>query len=90
MVRKLAAAASNSPADASHLIFMMEHPNRAAARRCTGLAGARLSGWTEFYCKRGDAHQQKGAPATQTYLTRTIFRSSDRWATRRMKLRICG
>jgi hypothetical protein len=40
MVHKLAPAAGDSPADASHLIFLMEHPNRAAARRCTGLAGA--------------------------------------------------
>jgi hypothetical protein len=90
MVHKLATAANNSPADASHLIFLMEHPNRAAARRCAGLAGAQLSGWTEFYCKRGDVHQKKGTSAIRIYFTRTGFRSSSLWAIRRMKLRICG
>jgi hypothetical protein len=59
MVHKPASAASNSPADASHLIFLMEHPNCAAAHRCTGLAGALLSGWTEFYCKSRGVHQKK-------------------------------
>jgi len=58
MVHKLAPAANNSPADASHLIFLMGQPNRAAARRRTGLAGALFSGWTEFYCKRDDMHQK--------------------------------
>jgi len=31
MVHKLAPGAGNSPVDASHLIFLMEHPKRAAA-----------------------------------------------------------
>ena len=90
MVPKPASAANNSPADASHLIFLMEHPNHAAAHRCTSLAGALLSGWTEFYCKSGDVHQKKGASATRSYFTRTSFRSSSLCAIRRMKLRICG
>lgn len=62
MVHELAPAACNSPADASHLIFLMEHPNRAAARRCTGLTGALLSGWMEFYCKSREVHQKKAPP----------------------------
>ena len=90
MVHKFAPAANNSPPDTSHLIFLREHPNRAAARRCTGLAGALLSGWTEFYCKRDDVRQKKGTSAMRTYFTRTSFRSSSLWAIRRMKLRICG
>ncbi|HEV8647531.1 MAG TPA: hypothetical protein VGR01_18380 [Burkholderiales bacterium] len=52
MAHKLAPAESNSPVDASHLIILMEHPNRAAARRCTGFAGALRSGWTEFYLQK--------------------------------------
>ena len=90
MVHKLAPAAGDSPADASHLIFLMEHPNHAAAHRCTGLAGALLSGWTEFYCKRGEVQQKKGRSAMRTYLTRTSFRSSSLWAIMCTKLRICG
>ena len=90
MVHKLAPGAGNSPVDPSHLIFLMEHPKRAAARRCTGLAGAPLSGWTEFYCKRGEVQQKKGTSATRTYLTRTSFRSSSLWAIMCTKLRICG
>lgn len=90
MVHKLAPAADNSPADASHLIVLMEHPNRAAARRCAGHAGAPVSGWMEFYCKRGEVQQVKGASAMRTYLTRTSFRSSSLWAIMRTKLRICG
>jgi hypothetical protein len=89
MVHKPAPAANNSPADASHLIFQMEHPNHAAAHRCTSLAGALLSGWTGFYCKRRDVHQKKGASA-RSYFTRTSFRSSSLCAIRRMKPRICG
>ena len=91
MVHKLAPAAGNSPVAASHLIVLMEHPNRAAAaRRCAGHAGAPVSGWMEFYCKRGEVQQVKGTSAMRTYLTRTSFRSSSLWAIMRTKLRICG
>ena len=90
MVHKLAPAAGNSPVAASHLIVLMEHPNRAAARRCADHAGASVSGWMEFYCKRGEVQQVKGTSAMRTYLTRTSFRSSCLWAIMRTKLRICG
>ena len=90
MVHKLAPAAGNSPVAASHLIILMKHPNRTAARRCASHAGAPVSGWMEFYCKRGEVQQVKGASAMRTYLTRTSFRSSSLWAIMRTKLRICG